>query len=798
MAKTANYLKRCEKVSKISIYLLAFLLPLFFLPWTGDVLNFNKQALLIFLVFVSFFAWLLKILISGKFRFTFSWIHIPLLVLFLVLLFSTLFSLYSYGSFWGWPQAASESFLTLLCLVLFYFLTINIFEKEEIFYLVVYLLFSAFLAMFFGAFQLFGKFMFPFAFSKTPSFNTVGSTGSLAIFAAVLLPLLILLIIKVRKKLLRVFFVASAILSALILVLINFSIAWWLVIVGAVLTITLIAQKRDVLDNRWLILPLFFLAIALLFVFLKIQIPGVSSRSIEVFLNQRASSDIARKTLKENPVLGTGPGTFIFDFAKHKDASFNQSRLWNVKFGKAGSEFFNALTTTGVLGVLSFLALIGLSIFYGIKILFIEQRKKKKQTSVKNKETSVASSKTEEEVKGFFWVLSAGIFISFLVLTVGYFLYSSNLSLNFTYFLLLAGFIALAFPKKEFLLKPSSLPTLIFTFMFTLFFVFGLGIFILETQRYVAAANYQKGMSAWQRNNSEQAVKSIEGATRINPGVDLYWRQLAQLYIQRVNATARNKKLSKDAASRRIQLYINNAVNSAKAAIDTSPKNVANWSTRAFVYEKLIGMIGGTGDWAVKSYDSALQLEPLNPYFPTQEGLVLVQQASLLPKDKKDEKAKILEQAKGQFEKAIALKPDYAPANFQLAMVYQAEGKQKEAIKKLEATKRIAPFDIGLAFQLGLTYYQNKDYKKARGEFERAVALNPNYSNVLYFLGLTYNKLNMNKKAIEQFEKVAKLNPGNQQVKKILDNLKSGKNILEGLVKKQPPEVPIKEKSEKK
>jgi len=330
--------------------------------------------------------------------------------------------------------------------------------------------------------------------------------------------------------------------------------------------------------------------------------------------------------------------------------------------------------------------------------------------------------------------------------------------------------------------------------MFTLFFVFGLGIFILETQRYVAAADYQKGIIAWQKNNSEQGVREIEEATRINPDVDLYWRQLSQLYIQRVSETVQNKKLSKDAANKRIQLYINNAVNSAKAAVDASPKNVGNWSSRAFIYQKLIGIISGVENWAIKSYDSALQLEPLNPYFPTQEGLVYIQQAARLPKEKKDEKVKILEKAKTQFEKAIDLKSDYAPANFQLAMVYQAEGKQKEAIKKLEATKRMAPFDVGLAFQLALLYYQDKDYQKASGEFERALSLNPNYANALYFLGMTYNKLGMKDKAIKQFEKVAKLNPSNQQVKKILSNLKAGKNILEGLVKKQPPEVPIKEK----
>ena len=46
--------------------LLVFLIPLFFLPWTINVLDFNKQALLVVLVFVTLFFWILKVLVSGK------------------------------------------------------------------------------------------------------------------------------------------------------------------------------------------------------------------------------------------------------------------------------------------------------------------------------------------------------------------------------------------------------------------------------------------------------------------------------------------------------------------------------------------------------------------------------------------------------------------------------------------------------------------------------------------------------------------------------------------------------------
>ena len=67
MVKESSFtLRICDWVTKYSIYTAIFLTPIFFLPWTSDVLDFNKQALLLLLVMVSFFAWMLKVLVSGK------------------------------------------------------------------------------------------------------------------------------------------------------------------------------------------------------------------------------------------------------------------------------------------------------------------------------------------------------------------------------------------------------------------------------------------------------------------------------------------------------------------------------------------------------------------------------------------------------------------------------------------------------------------------------------------------------------------------------------------------------------
>lgn len=630
-------IETCERVSKIALYILIFLMPILFLPWTANVLEFNKQALLIGAVFVALFAWMLRVLVSGKISINVSWIHLPMIVLFLIYLISTIFSLWPYGSFWGWPQVTSESLLSLLGLLLFYFLLVNVFEKKEIFYALSLFVLSASLAIIYGILQLLGKFLLPIGFTKIASFNTVGGVNNLGIFTAGLLPLIVMGLVQSKKNVYRILFIAALAVSAVLLFLINFQIIWWLVIIGAALLIAFGAQRRDVFDNRWLTLPMFFLALALLFSFLRFQIPGIPEPPLEIFLKHKPSLDISLQALRENPVLGTGPGTFIYNFSKYKALSFNQGAFWNTRFDWASSKALTIFGTGGILGTLAFLGLIGFFVFFGIKSLFIRR-----------------------QASDNFWFLEAGALISFLVLTVGFFLYSSNLAIDFSYFLILGSLASLFSPvKKEFMLEPSSLITLGITFAFTIVFIFGLGVFILEAQRYIASVSYLKGIKFLQDNQRQLALVQMERSVRMAPGNDFYWRELSQVYLQELNEIAGRTDIPQEEATKQLQLYINNSVNSAKAATETNPKNVSNWSVRGFIYQSLIGIVGGTADWAITCYERAGELEPANPYFPTQTGNSLLKKATV---SSQEEREKLIQGAREKFEKALELKPDYVPA----------------------------------------------------------------------------------------------------------------------------------------
>ena len=163
----------------------------------------------------------------------------------------------------------------------------------------------------------------------------------------------------------------------------------------------------------------------------------------------------------------------------------------------------------------------------------------------------------------------------------------------------------------------------------------------------------------------------------------------------------------------------------------------------------------------------------------------------------------VLNEVKSVLEKGIGVKADFAAAHFLLSQAAIRLGDVATAIQATENTKATAPFDIGVAFQLGLLYYQSGNLDASQGEFERAVSINKDYSNARYFLGLIYDRKGQKPAAIDQFEKIEVLNPDNQEVRRVIANLKAGKSALEDIV---PPaarpekrtEVPVKEEERSK
>ena len=758
--------KILSKIYKNSLYLLVFLIPLWFLPITQDILSIQKQALLIVLVFMALIAWLAKGVSQQELNIRISWLHVPVLAVLLTIAISTVFSLWRYGSFWGWPLNVSDSFLTILFFALLYFLISNVIEEDkEIIKLFFVFALSLVISGIYTILQLYRVFIIPLPFAKVITFNTIGSVNSVAILLAILLPFTLTLAFALKTRFKWWFWVFTA-LSLVTILLINSFNAWLTLIAGMVtiLFFGMLNLKKKI-EFKWISLPMVLLIVALFFLVFRFSLPGAPTLPIEVSPSKGAEINMIFNSLKQNPAFGTGPATFVYDYAKYRQANLNQTIFWGARFASGASEVLDWFLTKGILGGLSLIALFVSAIFFLGRIL------------IKSENDSLPR------------MIQVGILSSFVAVVTAQIIYYSNFTLSFLFWLLLAAMVVyIEKTPRKISLAPPSLLSVGFSFIFLLVLVFGVGLLFVGGQKYVAEVKYLNGARIVSKGDIEKGTAQILSAASLNPSLDLYWRDLSQLYLSRANQIAQDPNLPDEQKRQQSQVALSNAAISANRATTVNPANVQNWNVRGFVYRNLIGL-EGADSFAIDSYSKAILLEPNSPFSFTELGRVYLIQAQTLSRQKapaqKQEEA--LNKALENFNKALSLKTDYAPAHYLIASVYEQQGKSQEAILKLEETSQVARNDIGLAFQLGVIYYQRNQLNKAQSQFERIRALNPNYSNVRYLLGLIYDRQGQKSRAIEEFTKVSELNPDNNEVIKILENLKESKPALSGIQPSQPP-----------
>ncbi|MFH0852125.1 MAG: tetratricopeptide repeat protein [bacterium] len=779
---------------KMGLYALAFLMPLFFLPFTSNVLELNKQFLLFVASFVLTVMWLAKVLTQRKLEIKKSLLNILVVVFLAAVLISAVFSKGAFAGLVGAGTGLAESFLTIVCLALVYFLAVNTFKaKKEVNVLVMIMLCSATLAGVFGLLQLTNTFMFSWDFAKASGFNTVGSANAFEIFLAAVLVLAVAQFTDAKKSLWQL--IALGIGAGFLLFLIialNFSNVWWALIGVMIMVVGFGIIKQGRASQTRLILAMVVLAMALLLSLTKINISGSwLNVPSEVSLSYKATLEIDKGALGDKLFFGTGPASFAYNWELYRSSLVNQTVFWNVRFNQGVSKVFAMPAGLGIIGTGFWMLLV---VFFGIwGALRLMTR------------------------TGENWSGALAFYSSWLFLAAMQFLYPTNLTLEFMFWFtlgislfLLKGLkgagqtaeepeavISLSFRKE------SPLAS-VFSFLLVIFLVLTISFFYLGFNYWRADAVYQRGVTASVVNgNLEQAYNDILKAASLNTYRDTYLASLAQVALARVNEElAKPKSADRDL---RAQQFIADSVNLSKAATELNSQNSDNWIQRGTIYRSVIGYLSGAEDWMLLSFIEATKLSPKNPYafFELGSGYMVMADLTASQAGQDAEKqAKAIEylgKAEEQFNKAIEVKSDYAPAHYQLALIYDRQGKIDSAIEKMEITKANFPNDIGVAFQLGLLYYKKQDWAKSQAEFERSLTLDANYSNARYFLGLIYDRQNEKQKAIDQFEKIMALNPDNQEVPKIIENLKAGKAALDGIA---PPaqspenraEVPVTEK----
>jgi Flp pilus assembly protein TadD len=739
-----------EKIAKTCLYLLIFLVPLFFLPLTASPLEINKLVLAAFLIFITFICYLIRSLNTRRVIYPKSFLALAVLIIWLVVGISAVFSQASWTSVFG-NFVQPDAFLAFSIYALTFFLTAVFFSKDDLPKIGLCFLAGLLPTLIFGCLQIFGKFILPWDFSRQTSFNSIGSTFSWGIFITFGLTMIVAALTSLKlSKIFKIILSLVALVIAATLILLNFQLLW----IGLILAMFLLVAVKFA-NREQMTLPLVIIIISLFFVLINQQIPSLIVIPAEIKPNFSATLSVIKGTLTGKQILfGSGPATFIFDYARFRPPILNQTAFWPIRFSQGFSFLFSIPASLGIMGILAFLFLIFSFVRQSLRFL------KKKESLI----------------------VIAGIFLLIIFL----FIYPAFFTQLLFVFI---GLGLLAVESKESLEidfyggnKWQRIRGLALFLTAILLLSFVLFTFYLTGQKYLAAVYYQKG-------NFNQAV-------RFDSQSDQYLRAFSQALILKGNQIMQTAAAVPPQDLQNLRTQFQNtialAISSAQQAAALNPLDALNYSNLANIYENIIPVVKDADVFAEQNYRKAIEFEPSNPQAPVDLARMFVVSADQSPQKDTVWQEK-LDKAKTALEQSIGLKSDYTPAHFLMAQIYLREDNLSKAIEKVEEIKNANPNDAGLAFQLGLLYYQNNQTEKAQNGFERAVALNENYSNARYFLGLIYDQKGQKLKALKEFEKIEVLNPDNQEVKNILANLRAGKPALENIV---PPAQPPAERTE--
>lgn len=640
-----NLLLNLNNLPKYVILSLAFAMPLFFLPVTVEFFEFNKLALLIAGTLLLLVLSGIKILVTGRLNISKSSVDLPLVLMFAVIILSTIFSIHRVSSIYGSEGRWFPSLLGFSILFFFYYLLTSALNDERSIQNIVYaLVLSITLNSLVSTLSYFKVYLGDQTFLKTQNFTLTGSTTTSILLAASAVIILTILLAYSKSMIFRPVFTAAALINFFYMALANYTQGWIILAVG-ILALLLMVPFDKIKENKYDMLILIGGVVATLIVILypsSRQVIINSAYSQEVILPADESWKNSLSALRDFPILGSGPSTFYLNYPRYKSLQINNTSFWNIRFDKPYNELFNVLGTIGIVGLLA-------SIFLISRVFKLAYH-----------------SDNETDDSGIEKTLSIGIIMSIVVFFVTY-----ATLLNAFVFLLLVGLLVTKRNLKnedaieDVLISVASLtstPTFSAVKKGYVQYIVATPLFLLAIfagyftyMMYVPEYYMKKALSAAQINNGGLTYNYELKAVNMNPRNDSYQSLFAQTNLLLANSLASNKNIT-DTDKQNIQVLLTQSIRSVRFITETlNPLNVADWETRAEVYKTLIGVADNADQWAINSYQTAIQLDPYNPRLRLFLGGIYYTKQDFLS-------------AANNFKQATALKQDYANAYFNLAV----------------------------------------------------------------------------------------------------------------------------------
>lgn len=719
-----------------------------------------KQYIFIGLVLVNVVLFAVKIVLSKKLTYRRSIMDLPILGVLIIGLFSAIFSVNSYDSFFGRGEYFVLNYFFLIFLVAFYFIIINTLTTQTRWLGMVELLIyvggaTALLFVLKTIFKLdLLSYIAPSAMNTIDRVN-MGFGIWLIIIFILTAGKLIKKNVSVGKSLVHFFIALLAFVS---LVMLSFAIFWWILLAGLILL--LMIGISFVKESRLGWVSALFAMTILVTIFIAFGTPRYLQTVVpaEISLGFKPSWSITSDTMfsgAKSFILGSGLGTFNVDFSQFRAVDFNNDTwAWSLRFSQPVSTFLALLSEGGILFSLAFIFLVIYSLGHVFNIWL------KKGMPVLAQKVVDGLSRNGDFRLDIFLMTVAWLVLSGTMCLVYY-----GPVLWWLWWLLLAliitgiGFINSDIIKtKVWEVEDTPQYTLTFSFVMIVATAGLVMIGVWGARLYLAEYAYASALKSQDYQTTE---KNLRTALFHRKNSDVYHAALAQVYL--IQAANLVQQESQDLQA--VSGYLAQAVNEARIATEISPRSVAIWENLAIMYENASVLVPEAREWAIKTWQKAKELEPTNPVLAWRLGNTYAMIGKWT-------------EAVKSFQEAINLKKDYLDAYLSLARAYEQQNMSDDAVAIYkEGLSYGGNNNATFLFDFGRLLY-NRNKGRDRNDSEQlwlaVIRLEPNYSNALYSLGLLYESRGNRSAALQYYYKVKDLNTENKDIVNKIRSLISG------------------------
>lgn len=775
-----------EIIITVCLAALFFGLPLFFTGLSLQGISFEKQMYFYFWFLLALVAWVSKGVVVGEMKIRRTPLDIPILLLWATYGIAIFFSVDKWHSFWGFFGDPSRGFMNVTALVIVFYLIVSHFDAKRFIWMGAGLIAADFILAIWSFLLFMGVPLASEKFSKFIPLSFIGSLTGLGIFLGAMLPFIVAFILGLNKgenkknspkKITILILLFVTLVFNLVVLLIMYSFVSWLgVLVGvSFFLVYILAQIVRPSENwTWLPMLVFVAILAILMIgnntFSRIQLP------LEVSPSYQLSLDVAKNSLKNNFLIGSGPATYGYDFSLYKPQNFNLNPYYNLRFFQASGIFFESLSTIGAIGTVLLVLLTLTFLSVGVYLLSTDKKRNK--------------------------LYSLGIFSAGLVIVIN--AYAGKIEGAVLIIGVLVSSLAIAMLMSEseteenylaLSLKASPKYALALAFVFMIVSAGVVFLFIFIGKIYVA--DLQAGRAI--RENSitaDGSVKKLMNVLTWNNKESRYYTILGQELMSLANEET--LKGEKERNLGLIQEYLNNSIAAVNQARNLAPKDVAAVEALAQIYENSGLYVSDSFALSEENYKKALELEPHNPVYLVKLGQIKLAQAS--NKKTQDEAKALVSEAKDWFQKAVDEKNNLAVAHYQLALAQEALGKFDEAVKSIEQAAILEQDNLNYIFNVARIHQargNDDDLKIAEAVYKNILSKNDKEINTHFSLGLLYEKTKRSNEATAEYKKVIELLPSDttkdvkERIQKMISNIAKGIENKPENLKLESDAVPV-------